>query len=106
MKDAIASSEVFVEEPGRERRGLVIAIGRPQRDEEAGDWVCRVKLTAGRVDARLRGTDSLEALGRALGFGRDALERLRTSGWRVYATLEASEELDLARWPARGREDP
>jgi len=91
VREALASAEVYLEEaPGTPRRSVVVAVGPPVR-EPGGGWSCRVKVTAGRVDAREQGPDSLRALAAALGRLRRELEGLCAGGARLYASRRGGE---------------
>jgi len=93
VREALASAELFLEEaPGRPRRSVVVAVGRPER-APGGGWSCRVKVTAGRVDAREEGPDSLRALAAALGRVRRELESLCVGGARLYASSRGDDAL-------------
>jgi len=105
VREALATAELFLEEaPGRPRRSVVVAVGPPER-EGGGGWSCRVKVTAGRVDARESGPDSLRALAAALDRVRRELEGLCAGGARLYASPRDGDALApaeiLASTPSR-----
>ncbi len=106
MQDAIATTELFAEEPGQPRRSVVLAVGTPRRDGAGDRWSCRVKLSAGRVDLRAEGGDSLEALAAGLAALGERLEALRAAGWRLRAASRGDAEPDLRRLGLAAGADP
>lgn len=96
MRDAIATTELFAEEPGQARRSFIIAIARPEPDEDG--WRCRIKMTGNRVDRTVSAADSLHALARALDAAREALAELEAQDWRFFATREATVPLEARRF--------
>ncbi len=95
MRDAIATTELFADEPGHERRSFVVALARPERSGDA--WRCRIKMTGNRIDRTLSADDSLHALARALAAVREELAALEAKGWRFFATREADAPIDPRR---------
>jgi len=96
VRDAIATTELFAEEPGRARRSFIVSIARPQR-ADGGAWRCRVKMTGDRFDRTLEAQDSLHSLARALDAIRDQLASLEAEGWRFYASADAVRPVDGSR---------
>lgn len=96
MRDAIATTELFAEEPGETRRSFIVSIARP-RSEPGSRWSCRVKMTGGRFDRTLEAADSLRALTEALAAIGTQLASLQAQGWRFYASAEAKEPIDARR---------
>jgi hypothetical protein len=99
MRDAIATTELFAEEPGEARRSFIVSIARPEPREPG--WSCRVKMTGGRFDRTLEAHDSLHALGCALAAIHTQLANLEAQGWRFFATAHTDAPLDTARLPLR-----
>lgn len=95
MRDAIATTELFAEEPGEARRSFIVSIARPR--PENGGWACRVKMTGGRFDHTLEAADSLHALTEALAAIRAQLASLQSQGWRFYPSAQAPEPIDASR---------
>jgi hypothetical protein len=95
MRDAIATTELFAEEPGEVRRSFIVAVARPQLAN--GGWRCRVKMTGNRFDRTLAAHDSLHALACALDAIRDQLASLEAEGWRFFAAADADAPIDASR---------
>lgn len=84
MKNAIASVEIYVHEPGETVRRLTLVIDQPRRADPAEEgWICRVALANLHRPREIAGPDSVSALASALGQAGRWLVELEEQGMRL-----------------------
>ena len=81
MKGAIASVEIYAHREGAAVRRLTLVVSEPRTTPDPARWICRVALADLHRPEEIVGTDSVEALCRAVERGRRWIEDLRSDGF-------------------------
>jgi hypothetical protein len=84
MKGAIASVELFGILDDAPARRLTLTISAPMRGPKGDGWECRLALADLHRPSTVRGSDSVEALARAIDQAREWLAELHAQGFRLY----------------------
>ena len=96
MNEIIAEREIFAVSHEGKKKIFHIVLERPHRSE-AGDWVCLSKIEGLYATnlAGIRGIDSWQALGLAMGFVHQLLLGYLEDGGKLYWE-EDGEEISLS----------
>jgi hypothetical protein len=98
MRTTIASTEFYGVTPDGDRKRLTIAVGRPVRRARGDGWQCKVAIADVLQPTAIGGSDSFDALARAVGRVRLHLAGLQEEGWAFTLDGAGREALDVGTW--------